>query len=287
MSPAKNTGGSLLQRIPLISCAAAISETSLYPLDLVKTRMQFADKKIGWLATTRQVTMMEGFGIFAGIEPAILRHFIYSSARVFIYEYLRSSWRERNGDVEPGFMVKLAIGSITGGIGQFIASPTDLLKIRMQTDMQKNNPPLYKGVRHCAQSLYREAGVLGMWRGVGPNVYRAMAVNFGELAIYDVAKRKVMTFTGIPDGVTVHSMAAVISGLTSTIVSCPFDVVKTRMMAGSHTAFFQCSRDTVMVGGGLALYKGFFPTWARLGPWQFIFWVSYERLRNIAGIEGF
>jgi len=287
MGVAKNTDGSLLQRLPLIFCAATISETSLYPLDLVKTRMQFADKRIGWLATTRQVMMTEGFGIFAGIEPAILRHFIYSTGRVFIYEYLRSSWRKRNGDVEAGFMVKLAMGSVTGGIGQFIASPTDLLKIRMQTDRQKNNPPIYKGVRHCAKSLYCEAGVTGMWRGVGPNVYRAMAVNFGELAIYDIAKRKVMAFTGFPDGVTVHSMAAVISGLTSTLVSCPFDVLKTRMMAGSHTGFLQCLRDTVMVEGGLALYKGFLPTWARLGPWQFIFWVSYERLRHLTGIEGF
>lgn len=287
MGSPKNADGSLLQRLPLIFCAASVSETSLYPLDLVKTRMQFADTKIGWISTTRQVVKTEGLGIFAGIQPAILRHFIYSTTRIFTYEQLRSSWRERNGDVEPSIMVKLAIGSFTGGFGQFIASPTDLLKIRMQTDRQRHNPPIYKGVRHCAQCAYNEGGVIGMWRGVGPNVYRAMAVNFGELAIYDIAKRKVMAFTGFPDGVTVHSMAAVISGLTSTLCSCPFDVVKTRLMAGSHTGIWRCFRDTVSVEGASALYKGFLPTWARLGPWQFIFWVTYERLRYYAGIEGF
>jgi len=236
MGVKRKTDGSLVQRLPLIICAASISETSLYPLDLVKTRMQFADKKIGWLATTKQVMKVEGLGIFAGIEPAILRHFIYSSVRVFVYEHLRSLCM-KNGDIEASFTAKLAIASFTGGFGQLIASPTDLVKIRMQTDRQTNNPPIYRGVCHCSQSLWREAGIIGMWRGVGPNVYRAIAVNFGELAFYDVAKRKVMGITGLPDGVTVHSIAAVISGLTSTICSCPFDVIKTRLMAGSHTSF--------------------------------------------------
>jgi len=287
MGVRKTSEGSVLKRLPLIGCAAAISETCTYPIDLVKTRMQFAETRIGWLGTTVQVLKTEGGWIFAGIEPAVMRHFVYSAARVYIYEHLRSAYRDRHGDSDAGFVVKLAMGSIAGGLGQFIASPTDLLKIQMQTDRQRNNPPLYRGIRHCAQSVYSQAGLIGMWRGVGPNVYRAMAVNFGELAFYDLAKKKVMETTGWADGLAVHSIAGILSGLTSTICSCPFDVVKTRLMAGSHSGVLQCFQDTAREEGILALYKGFLPTWARLGPWLLIFWVSYEKLRYLAGIEGF
>jgi hypothetical protein len=28
-------------------------------------------------------------------------------------------------------------------------------------------------------------------------------------------------------------------------------------------------------------------TWVRLGPWQLVFWVTYERLRGFTGQQGF
>ena len=39
--------------------------------------------------------------------------------------------------------------------------------------------------------------------------------------------------------------------------------------------------------GPLALYKGFMPGWLRLGPWQLVFWCTYEQLRILTGIGGF
>ena len=38
-------------------------------------------------------------------------------------------------------------------------------------------------------------------------------------------------------------------------------------------------RQTVRYEGCRALYKGFVPTWLRLGPWNIIFFVSFERLK--------
>ncbi len=33
--------------------------------------------------------------------------------------------------------------------------------------------------------------------------------------------------------------------------------------------------------------RRFLPTWMRLGPWQMVFWVSYEQLRQTAGLGSF
>ena len=76
----------------------------------------------------------------------------------------------------------------------------------------------------------------------------------------------------------------------ASVVSCPVDVIKTRMM-NQQNAMYKSSLDclvkSVKAEGVLALYKGFLPTWTRLGPWQFTFWVTYEQLRKISGLGGF
>lgn len=39
--------------------------------------------------------------------------------------------------------------------------------------------------------------------------------------------------------------------------------------------------QTVKYEGVIALYKGFVPTFVRMGPWNIIFFVVYERLKTI------
>jgi hypothetical protein len=50
-----------------------------------------------------------------------------------------------------------------------------------------------------------------------------------------------------------------------------------------HTYFtssLRCGLHTVRSEGPLALYKGFFPAFARMGPWNVIFFLVYEKLQN-------
>jgi solute carrier family 25 uncoupling protein 27 len=84
----------------------------------------------------------------------------------------------------------------------------------------------------------------------------------------------------------------VMSGLSATILSCPADVVKTRMMnqaagVAVYRNSLDCLTKTVKAEGAMALWKGFFPTWTRLGPWQFVVWVSYEQFRRLTGLSSF
>ena len=45
--------------------------------------------------------------------------------------------------------------------------------------------------------------------------------------------------------------------------------------------------QTLRAEGWRGLYAGFLPTWARLGPWQVTFWVTYEQLRSWGGLSSF
>lgn len=42
-----------------------------------------------------------------------------------------------------------------------------------------------------------------------------------------------------------------------------------------------CGIQTVRNEGFAALYKGFIPTWFRMGPWNIIFFITYEQLKQM------
>ena len=54
-----------------------------------------------------------------------------------------------------------------------------------------------------------------------------------------------------------------------------------------YNGTLDCWRKVVANEGFTALYKGFMPGWLRLGPWQLVFWCSYEQLRILTGIGSF
>ena len=110
---------------------------------------------------------------------------------------------------------------------------------------------------------------------------------------YDSAKKAIVVYTG--DNLLCHLCSAVCSGFVASLCSTPADVAKSRIMAQTalpdgtmpYNGTFDCWRKVVANEGPLALYKGFMPGWLRLGPWQLVFWCSYEQLRLLSGLGGF
>jgi solute carrier family 25 uncoupling protein 27 len=60
-----------------------------------------------------------------------------------------------------------------------------------------------------------------------------------------------------------------------------------RADAPVYRSSLDCLLQTWRAEGAAGLYKGFLPTWGRLGPWQLVFWLSYEQLRLVSGHGGF
>jgi solute carrier family 25 (mitochondrial carrier), member 14/30 len=47
-----------------------------------------------------------------------------------------------------------------------------------------------------------------------------------------------------------------------------------------YSGSIDCAVQTVKNEGLAALYKGFIPTWFRMGPWNIIFFITYEQLKK-------
>ena len=273
------------KRLFLIQLSACTAETVTYPIDYIKTLIQVNQNRVLFSEIANNILYTKNkLQVYNGLKPALLRHSIYSMLRISFYENLRDTVETE--DNKSNIINKFLIGGLSGGLAQFIASPCDLLKIRYITILEtKKTISIPKTIRH----IYNENGIRGLWKGVTPNVSRAVLVNFGELATYDQSKQFIKKHLYLEDNTPLHIMSSICSGFVASVCCTPADVIKSRIMQTNnpYNGVTDCIIQTISKEGVITLYKGFFPIWFRLAPWQLIFWVSYEKLRILSGLESF
>ncbi|XP_013401460.2 mitochondrial uncoupling protein 4 [Lingula anatina] len=320
MADKTNSHETFMFKFALSAVAAVVAESVTYPLDLTKTRLQIQGEQThchhafthqasegvkeaashrGMLKTAVGIVREEGLPkLWQGVTPALYRHVVYTGARMGCYEYLRENVLKKDKDGSFPLWKAVIGGLSAGAFGQFIASPTDLVKVQMQMEGKRRlegHPPRVKSTWHAFSSLRKEGGVRGLWRGCVPNVQRAALVNMGDLATYDTAKHFLLRHTSLQDNYVTHSLASGMSGIVAALVGTPADVVKTRIMNQPtkngkgllYTSSLNCAVKTVQNEGFLALYKGLLPIWARMAPWSLTFWLTYEKVRKTVGTSSF
>ena len=265
-----------MKELTIIPIASLFAETIKHTVDFIKTQKQYLKTPTSFVTLFKQTYRRKGVrGFYPSIVPAVIRHWVYTTTRVGLYEHLRSK--------DSNFYNKMFSGVMAGGIAQAIASPTDLVKVKLQTQLLKQAKK--KNTYTIIKNIYKTQGIKGFYYGWQPNVTRAMMVNLGELVAYDTGKEYLLQYMN--DTIFCHGLASLHSGFWSTLASTPADVIKTRLMSDSNNTMTQCARDIIKNEGISSLWKGFFPNWFRLAPWQFIFWITYEQLRKINHLESF
>lgn len=212
--------------------------------------------------------------------------YVYNGDHVFF------GYTGKNADGTFPLYKSVVCALLGGGIGQFIASPTDFVKVQMQGEglrVMTGQQRLYRNSFHCTKHLYGRYGFIGLWTGWLPNVQRGAMIQIGDLSAYDKSKRWILSKTSYfhEDDWQLHFLASSITGLLCTIMCNPFDVVKTRRMNNPHEfrGTMHAFSSIVRNEGFFKLYGGFWPIWGRLGPWYVIFYLTFERLRIMSGLN--
>lgn len=81
-----------------------------------------------------------------------------------------------------------------------------------------------------------------------------------------------------------HTCAGAITGVVTTTVTAPADVLKTRMFAGGSGGVVHAATSLVAEGGVAALFKGWMANYVRLGPQTMIIFLVSEQLRKAFGL---
>jgi hypothetical protein len=86
---------------------------------------------------------------------------------------------------------KILAGAGTGAFSASVATPTDLVKVRLQAQgrLKPGEVARYKGTIHAFMTIAQTEGIKGLWTGVVPTVQRAALINAAELSTYDQCKQ--------------------------------------------------------------------------------------------------
>lgn len=255
------------------------------PLDLIKNRMQLSGTKTTTISIISSIVKNEGLlAFYSGLSAGLLRQGTYTTARLGIYTWL---YELASKDSQPNFFMKAFIGSTAGCIGAFVGTPAEVALIRMTADgrlpiAERRN---YKNAFNALIRIANEEGFLALWRGTIPTMGRAMVVNAAQLASYSQSKEMLLNTGYFEEGISLHFVSSMISGLVTTAASMPVDIAKTRIQnmkivdgkpefKGAIDVIVQVCRNE----GLFSLWKGFFPYYARLGPHTVLTFIFLEQM---------
>ena len=244
-------------------------------------------------------------GLYNGLSAALFRQLTYSTVRFAVYEELKSRYRQSPSTLpssassssssssapqktpQTPLLQLILMSSAAGLLGGLAGNPGDVLNVRMQSDFGKP-PAERRNYRHALDGLIRmikEEGPSSLVRGIWPNSARAVLMTSSQLASYDTFKQTMLhTFHMPSDHVATHFLSSLAASFVATTVCSPVDVVKTRVMSaarasgsGAGVSVLSLIRETTKVEGAAWMFRGWVPSFIRLGPQTIATMVFFEQ----------
>eukprot|EP00759_Apiculatamorpha_spiralis_P043635 PhF_6_TR40923/c0_g1_i1/m.61903/K14684/SLC25A23S; solute carrier family 25 (mitochondrial phosphate transporter), member 23/24/25/41 len=166
-----------VERFMCGSAAGIASQVFVYPFELVKTRLALAPAGTykGIADCMMKTVQADGYrGLYKGSFVSMCGIIPYAGIDLSVYAFLRDTYRDVHGH-QPSGMLVLGFGSLSGMLGQFVTYPLALVRTRLQVQgMAGSDHHEYNGMVDCFQKTVRNEGVKGLYRGLVPNLLKAV-----------------------------------------------------------------------------------------------------------------
>ncbi|KAM9789054.1 solute carrier family 25 member 35 [Neosynchiropus ocellatus] len=284
------------------SCGACLFSN---PLEVVKTRMQLQGElrsRGSYQVYYRNVFhafytigKVDGLaGLQKGLVPGLMYQFFMNGVRLGSYAIIESSGYIKTDGRVSAIKSTLA-GAVAGVVGAVMGSPVYLVKTHLQSQAAASiavgHQYNHQGTFHALRAIYREHGLLGLWRGSGAAVPRVSVGSATQLCTFSSAKELVMDLQMFPkDSWLVALSAGMMSSVAVVMAMTPFDVVSTRLynqpvdQRGKgllYKGFTDCFSKTLKKEGFLGVYKGLGASYFRVGPHTILCLFFWDELRKV------
>ncbi|CAJ0581664.1 unnamed protein product, partial [Mesorhabditis spiculigera] len=274
------------------SIAGACGATAVYPIDLVKTRMQ--NQRTGSfvgevmyknsLDCFKKVVKFEGLvGLYRGLLPQIVGVAPEKAIKLTMNDFMRDKFTE-SGKIP---LYGEIIAGACGGASQVVfTNPLEIVKIRLQVAGEIQTP----GNRVGVFTILRELGFLGLYRGARACFMRDVPFS----AIYFPAYAHAKLATADQDGINSPGSlfcSAFIAGVPAAGLVTPADVIKTRLQVAAragqttYNGVIDCARKIMKEEGPAAFWKGTAARVCRSSPQFAVTLLAYEVLQRLFYID--
>nr|XP_026651393.1 calcium-binding mitochondrial carrier protein SCaMC-2 isoform X3 [Zonotrichia albicollis] len=180
------------ERLLAGSLAGAIAQSSIYPMEVLKTRMALrkTGQYSGMLDCAKNILAKEGMAAFyKGYIPNMLGIIPYAGIDLAVYETLKNTWLQRYAvnSADPGVFVLLACGTISSTCGQLASYPLALVRTRMQAQASVEGAPEVT-MRGLFKHILKTEGAFGLYRGLAPNFMKVIPAVSISYVVYENLK---------------------------------------------------------------------------------------------------
>ncbi|KAJ6621656.1 mitochondrial carrier domain-containing protein [Mycena sp. CBHHK59/15] len=279
--------------------------------DTIKTRLQCspAGTYAGAIDALRTTIRREGFtALYKGATPpalgwAAIDSVLFGSLhnyRIFLLHTGMTEDPTGTGTPRLTLAAHGLAGLFAGLTSSPLAAPIELIKVRLQLQMQKSvSDRQFKGPFDCARQLVHSQGVFGLWTGFSASVlYRAHF--FYMFLAFEACMRGLSQLNGTPYEPSV-GIANMVSGGAASLcfwtMAIPFDRTKNRMMShpyplpypaspsANRPSFLSVARQIHAREGLRGFFRGLGPCYLRALPSNACAFLVYEGILRALGAE--
>ncbi|KAI9891824.1 MAG: Mitochondrial 2-oxodicarboxylate carrier 2 [Vezdaea aestivalis] len=259
---------------------AGVSEILLmYPLDVVKTRVQLQtgkgtgqDSYNGMVDCFRKIIKNEGFSrLYRGISAPILMEAPKRATKFAANDEWGKLYRKTFNTPQMTQQLSILTGASAGATEAIVVVPFELIKIRLQ---DRASAGKYNGMIDAVVKTVKAEGPLALYNGLESTMWRHILWNAGYFGCIFQVRNLMSKPDTKAQQVRNDLLSGAVGGTVGTILNTPMDVVKSRIQNSPKVPgqlpkynWAWPALGTVMKEEGFgALYKGFVPKVLRLGP---------------------
>ncbi|KAG7205157.1 hypothetical protein KM043_018253 [Ampulex compressa] len=279
-------------RFVLGSIGGAVGATAVYPIDLVKTRMQNqrTGSYIGELMyrnsfdCCKKVIRHEGFfGLYRGLIPQLMGVAPEKAIKLTVNDFVRDKFMDKNGNLP--MYGEIISGACAGGSQVIFTNPLEIVKIRLQVAGE-----IAGGAKVRAWSVVRELGLLGLYKGARACFLRDVPFSAIYFPMYAHTKARMADEGGYNTPLSLLFSGA-IAGVPAAALVTPADVIKTRLQVvaregqTTYNGLLDCARKIYREEGARAFWKGATARVFRSSPQFGVTLFTYELLQRLFVVD--
>ncbi|XP_070770140.1 electrogenic aspartate/glutamate antiporter SLC25A12, mitochondrial-like isoform X1 [Enoplosus armatus] len=275
-------------RFSLGSIAGATGATAVYPIDLVKTRMQnqrSTGSFVGELMyknsfdCAKKVLRYEGFfGFYRGLLPQLIGVAPEKAIKLTVNDFVRDKFTTQDDTII--LPAEILAGGCAGASQVIFTNPLEIVKIRLQVAGE-----ITTGPRVSALNVVRELGFFGLYKGAKACFLRDIPFSAIYFPVYAHTKEKMADEDGRLGALQLLTAGA-IAGIPAASLVTPADVIKTRLQVAAragqttYSGVIDCFRKILKEEGFRAFWKGTAARVFRSSPQFGVTLVTYELLQR-------
>ncbi|RMD39709.1 hypothetical protein DV735_g5424, partial [Chaetothyriales sp. CBS 134920] len=288
-----------IHHFALGSIAGAFGAFMVYPIDLVKTRMQNQRSSrpgerlyLNSVDCAKKVLRNEGVrGLYSGVLPQLVGVAPEKAIKLTVNDLVRGHFTDPKTGAIP-LPAEILAGGTAGACQVVFTNPLEIVKIRLQVqgELAKRSDA---APRRSAMWIVRNLGIMGLYKGAAACLCRDVPFSAIYFPTYSHLKRDL--FGESPEkklGVMQLLTAGAIAGMPAAYLTTPFDVIKTRLQVEArkgdttYNGIRDCARKIYRDEGFRAFFKGGPARILRSSP-QFGFTLAaYEVLNTLLPFHG-